>query len=240
MSNRNARRPKAQTSVAGETRAPASACSGAIHRGVPTAAVSCCAARASATSLAIPKSRTFTTRLRSRWCVVAMKTFSGFRSRWTTPARWAAPSACPICPRMGRASAVGSAPRSRRYVARSRPSRSSIAIHGVSVAASMPAERTSTMCSLSIREATRASCSKRSRVLGSRVNSLFRSLSARCLPVDACSATYTEPIPPSASRRTTWKSPAKTSPGRRAGTMRMLDQPRATSAGFVVCRADAS
>ena len=64
-----------------------------------------------------------------------------------------------------------------------------------------------------MREATRASCSKRSRDRSLSTRDGKSSLSARLRPVLSCSATYTAPMPPMASARSMRKSPANTLPG---------------------------
>ena len=98
VSSSNATVPHANWSVLPSTRCPRT-CSGAMYAGVPantlalidarrTASVmSCPAGSASSVRRAMPKSSTFTTPS------ARTMTFSGFTSRWTMPARWAASSA---------------------------------------------------------------------------------------------------------------------------------------------------
>jgi len=182
---------------------PCSVCSGAIHIGVPIIPIVCPRVADSATSLAMPKSSTFTSVRASAPArfVFARKMFSGLRSRWTMPAACAAATAWHTCSSTSRASPGASAPARSMRVNRSSPSSSSMTMYGVSP--SMPALWISTTWSLAIREPTLASSSKRWRAPASFAMSGLMSFSARALPVLCCSTTYTAPIPPSASGRTT-------------------------------------
>ncbi|GAO05322.1 hypothetical protein PSR1_04231 [Anaeromyxobacter sp. PSR-1] len=75
--------------------------------------------------LAMPKSRIFAT---SRPLPVrARNTFSGFRSRCTTPMAWAAPRPAQICQSTGTAAAGASAPSRRSRSNRLSPVSSSMA-----------------------------------------------------------------------------------------------------------------
>ena len=104
----------------------AEACSGDMYSGVPMmepARVSRFASGAPG-PLAMPKSSTFTKSVPS--FRRSTKTFSGFRSRWTMPRWWAAPSARQICRKMGTARASGMGPSRWRIRARLSPSSASM------------------------------------------------------------------------------------------------------------------
>ena len=77
-------RPRAQTSVAGPMTAPGSVCSGAIHIGVPMAEV-VVLGTASERIFEMPKSSTLRVKGVPSLRASERKTFSGFRSRCTTP-----------------------------------------------------------------------------------------------------------------------------------------------------------
>ena len=102
------------------------ACSGDMYSGVPMIEPALVSLFESGVPgpLAIPKSSTLTksvASLRRR-----MKTFSGFRSRWTMPRWWAAPSARQIWRKTGTARASGMGPSRWRIRARLSPSRASM------------------------------------------------------------------------------------------------------------------
>ena len=116
--------PIAHTSAPGPTNlAPPRACSGAMYAGVPmTAPV--CVRSAPPPRLASPKSATFSTPAASR------RTFPGFRSRWTMPSAWAAPTPAAICPIRPAATAGATRPASRPRSARVPPGQNSRAMYG--------------------------------------------------------------------------------------------------------------
>ena len=183
VSTKNASRPSAHTSVAGVTVERSSVCSGAIHAGVPIAEVA--SVRASASTLATPKSSTFTRVPPRARRPRARNTFSGLRSRWITPMPWAAPSACASCSNSSMADATSMGPRLMTRVKSVSPWSSSITMKGMRVAESTPAPSTCTTWSLGMRALTRASCWKRSTVLASLRYSSRMIFSARWLPVDS-------------------------------------------------------
>ena len=132
----------------------------------------------------MPKSSTFTVKRpaparRDR----ARNTFSGLRSRCTTPAACAAAIAWQSCSNTSRTSSCDSGPFVSTRARRSSPSSSSITRYGRPLSASMPAASTSTTCSLAMRAPTRASCSKRRWSDASATISRCITLSARGLPV---------------------------------------------------------
>jgi hypothetical protein len=88
-----------------------------MYSSVPTIAPAAVAvAVAALTEREIPKS------MIRAWPSGSIMTFSGFRSRWTTPASCAATRPAAICFAIFSASGTGRRPRSCRTVARSRPS----------------------------------------------------------------------------------------------------------------------
>jgi hypothetical protein len=138
----NTMSPSAHTSVCGTIFPPRAVCSGAIHIGEPTAAV--CVVFDSTKIFAMPKSSTFAVVFFPGRRVSAMKMFSGFKSRCTTPAACAAPTAWKISSAVSSASARASGPRAST-VASVCPSSSSIASHGACVSSSTPAPMTATI-----------------------------------------------------------------------------------------------
>ncbi len=179
--------PSAHTSVAGRMGAPASDCSGAIQRGVPTGLVWSASPCDSCTSLATPKSRIFTVKASPCRRELAMKMFCGLRSRCTRPCLCASPSAWQAWRKI---SIVSEGARNfLRWMrfASSSPSSSSIASQGMPVSSSTPAETTSTTWSLRIFAPTLASCAKRARLSSLCTNCGCITLSARSRPVEICS-----------------------------------------------------
>ncbi len=149
-----------------------------------------------ASARASPKSATLTSPS------AESSTFSGFTSRWTTPARCAAASACATGSHTARACAGVSRPRSRSSARRVRPRTSSITRKAVDP--STPASMTETTAGEAIRAAARASRSKRAAKSGS-------SASAGCMIFTATSrssrrsvAVYTVAMPPRAITPVTW------------------------------------
>ncbi len=143
MKAKNTTSPSDHTSVPALIGAPVSVCSGAIHSGVPIAAV-CCWVATSATSLAMPKSSTFTVKGTPSRRGTQRKMFSGLRSRWMTPTLCAAESAWHSCENTSRTSHAARPPRRPTNEAIVSPLRSSIASHGVPVRGSTPAPVTCT------------------------------------------------------------------------------------------------
>ncbi len=179
-------RPSAHTSVAGVILPPRSACSGDIQRGEPMACVCDALVAPSCTSLAMPKSSSLTVNSIPSRRGTARKMFSGLRSRWTRPMRWAAARAWQSCRNTSRTWVGLRWPRSASTVLRSCPLRSSMAIHGVLLSSSMPAATISTMWSLSMLAPARASWMKRSRARSSASYCACITLRARRLPVESC------------------------------------------------------
>ncbi len=121
---RHAMRPTAYTSARASTAVP-SACSGARYSGVPTTIPAWVAlAPAGSAIFAIPKSRIFVTSRPEG--DRARNTFSGFRSRCTTPRAWATSSPAQICQRIGTACSGGRNPSRRSRSKRLSPVSSSI------------------------------------------------------------------------------------------------------------------
>ncbi len=110
--------PQAYTSLR-VSALPCSICSGARYETVPSSEP--VVSVAVPTALTSPKSATLT-RPSS-----PIRTFSGFMSRCTNPARWAAPSAARTGSRMSSAALGWRAPRSRRTSRRVQPETYSIA-----------------------------------------------------------------------------------------------------------------
>ena len=188
--------PRAHTSVAGEIVAPGRSCSGAIHKGEPSICEFLSVPFASCAHLAMPKSRILSVKGTSCRRAAAKKRFSGFRSRCTRPSVWACSSTCFSCRAHSRREPRLMGPWASTCPSRVSPRRSSMTSQGMFVSGSTPAASTSTTWSLSIEAEMRASLSKRTRWAASAESSMCMTLRARSLPVESCSTTKTEPIPP--------------------------------------------
>ena len=122
VNSSNAITPSAYTSVRASM-VPSSHCSGAMYSGVPTSTPAWVLPCREPRSLAMPKSTSFTRCARPRR--ETRKTFSGLRSRCTTPCSWAAASASQSWSRIAIPAAGSTGPR-RSSAASVSPSRYSI------------------------------------------------------------------------------------------------------------------
>ncbi|CAL9422379.1 hypothetical protein SUDANB96_01892 [Streptomyces sp. enrichment culture] len=149
--------PSEKTSEAGTTERASVSCSGDMNGGVPII----CPVSVSVLSSAardMPKSMT-------RGPSSAIRTFAGFRSRCTTPARWMSRSASTSPSASRRSSPPRSGPCSRIHAASERPGTYWVAIHGR--AASASASTTGAVnAPLTLRTAS-ISCRNRARKTGS-------------------------------------------------------------------------
>ncbi|KYF98630.1 hypothetical protein BE20_34340 [Sorangium cellulosum] len=147
--------------------------------------------------MAMPKSRILTVSDPSG------RLAAGLMSRWTMRASCALCRPASAWAPMRSTTSGGRGPTASMRCWRSFPWRRSIAMYEVSVSASVPASSTCTMCSLSIALAARASRRRRfTPSLPGRRWRVLRTLIATRSCVVVCSASYTEPIPPSPRRRT--------------------------------------
>src|ERR1019366_2385006 len=143
---------------------------------------------------AIPKSRILTIAVPSSY--VVKNRFSGLRSRWMIPARWALSRGAAIC-RSQSTTCGGSTGAPRESCSRLLPSSKSITKKGTPPSSgATSASRIRTTCGLRILEAVRPSRLKRTIPPGDALGGAFINLSASKSPVNACSTQYTVPVEP--------------------------------------------
>ena len=174
-----------------------------MYSGVPITApveVSFVEPAAGSSTFEMPKSSSLTKSCSS--ASPTRKMLSGLRSRWMMLLACAAPTARSVC-RMIR-SARGSAIGPVRSIASASdcPTSSSITTN-IRPSGAVPMSLMSMMCGLPIRLA--ASASRLNREVASASSAYFSSISliATRLPSSTCSASYTTPMPPRPSWRTT-------------------------------------
>jgi hypothetical protein len=133
-------------------------------------------------------------------------TFSGLRSRCTTPAAWAAASASARSRSTAAASAAGSAPCASSRSRSEPPATYSIANQSSDPAS--PAAYTCTMCGWRSRATVRASCRKRPRSTALAVSSGAMTLMATGRSSASSRPSHTLPMPPAPSGRSIAYRPA--------------------------------
>src|SRR5215469_10355494 len=137
-------------------------------------------------------------------------TFSGFTSRCTTPATWAAASPDKMASMIPRAASAGNRPRSRSRLRSVRPGTYSIARYRY--CPSDPWSKTATMLGWDSRATDLASPMNLPTKSASRASSACITLSATCRSSRVSVARYTVAMPPCAMRERTRYRPSSTRP----------------------------